>query len=93
MQNQLDIVERLLSDLYLVLTRNSYRLELRFQADIKRTSGDLADLMVHGSINEAVNAYGVARKTDDNPKPWYYARRTLRLQTQPMTPKSDEDGS
>lgn len=36
---------------------------------------DLADVIVHGSINEAVNYYGMAKKTEENPVPWYWHAR------------------
>lgn len=75
LQGQLDIIERLLGDLYLVLTRNAFIFRLDFHASTERTAEDLADIMVHGSINSAVNAYGVARKTNKNPVPWYYYHR------------------
>ncbi|MFY0526126.1 hypothetical protein ACN28I_24260 [Archangium gephyra] len=75
LQGQLDIFERLLGDLYLVLTRNAFIFHLNFHASTEGTAEDLADIMVHGSINSAVNAYGVARKTNKNPVPWYYFHR------------------
>ncbi|NNB89470.1 hypothetical protein [Corallococcus exiguus] len=75
LQGQLDIFERLLGDLYLVLTRNVFMFQLDFHADSEGAAEDLADIMVHGSINSAVNAYGVARKTNKNPVPWYYFHR------------------
>ena len=88
-QDQLDLFEQLLGDLYLVLTRNSYHLELRFQASHSRTAHDLADLMVHGSINEATRAYGVVRKCPDNPVPWYYFHREKFFDT-PSEPQNSE---
>lgn len=64
--------ERLLRDLNIVLTRpmtleregidSLLFEERRFMADCEGTAEDLADIIVHGRINEAVNAYAVVRK-------------------------------
>jgi hypothetical protein len=91
LQDQLDIIERLLRDLYLVLTKTSYHLDLRFQADTKRTAEGLADFMVHGSVNEAVNAYGVVQKTTKGPAPWYYACRQRFFESRSAPEKSEEE--
>ena len=91
LQSQLELFEHLLGDLYLVLTRNSYHLELKFQASNSRTADDLADIMVHGSINAAANEYGLAQKTAENPVPWYYAHRQRFLEA-PVDPGA-KDGA
>lgn len=90
-QGQLDLFEQLLGDLYLVLTRNWYDLERRFQASHSRTAHDLADLMVHGSINDATQVYGVVRAGTDNPVPWYWLHREKFFDA-PPEPQNDEPG-
>ncbi len=74
LQGQIDIVRRYLSDLYLVITHNGHSM------DLAQVSGnlaeDMADIIVHGSINEAVNYYGVTRQTSANPTPWYWHARS-----------------
>ncbi|RKH42428.1 hypothetical protein D7X12_15670 [Corallococcus sicarius] len=91
LQSQLDIFERLLGDLYLVLTRNSFIFRLDFHASTEGTAQDLADIMVHGSINSAVNAYRVARKTNKNPVPWYYFHREKFFES-PPNPEDEQGG-
>jgi hypothetical protein len=81
LQGQIDVMRRYLEDLYLVITHNGHSMDL---AD---TSGnlaeDMADIIVHGSINAACNYYGLARKTEQNPAPWYWHERqeTLKAAT------------
>ncbi|MBZ4421760.1 hypothetical protein [Myxococcus sp. RHSTA-1-4] len=92
LQGQLDIFEQLLGDLFHVLTRGTFGFKLRFTASTEGTAEDLADLMVHGSINGAVNAYSVAQQTPENPVPWYYARRSRFFESQPGTGEGNKEG-
>lgn len=88
-QGQLDIFEQLLGDLFLVLRWDGLSFDLQFEADTEGSANDLADLMVHGSINDAVNAYKVAQQTPENPVPWFYARRNKFFEAQPGPEKDD----
>lgn len=82
------VFDKYVGDLYLVLTRNSYHLELPFWASHSGTATDLADLIVHGSIDSATLAYGMPRRTEDNPVPWYYWHRKQFFEA-PGTPDSE----
>ncbi|WP_157757460.1 hypothetical protein [Corallococcus macrosporus] len=91
-QGQLDIFEQLLGDLFHVLRWGVVGFELQFEADSEGAAEDLADLMVHGSINDAVNVYKVAQQTPENPVPWYYARRNRFFEAQPGPGKDNNQG-
>lgn len=73
-QGQIDIVRRYLGDLYLVITHKGHSMDLADSSG--HLAEDMADIIVHGSINGACNYYGLPRKTEENPTPWYwYARK------------------
>lgn len=75
LQGQIDVVGAYLKTLYLVVTHHGHSMDLNF-GDPNGFAKDFADLIVHGSINGAVEYYGLAKETPDNPRPWYwYARR------------------
>jgi hypothetical protein len=78
LQAQIDVMRRYLEDLYLIITHNGHSMDL---AD---TSGnlaqDMADVIVHGSINAACNYYGVPKKTEQNVTPWYWHARRETLE-------------
>lgn len=71
----LKVMESYLVDLYLVLTLGDYHATLDFNSSAKHVAKDLADLIVHGSINRAANVYGMSERTETNPVPWYRAYR------------------
>jgi hypothetical protein len=79
LQGQIDIVRRYLEDLCLVVTHNGH------STDLADSSGhlaqDMADIIVHGSINSACNYYGLPRKTEQNPTPWYWHAREKTLES------------
>ena len=50
---QIDVVDGYLSDLLLVLVRGSYSTEVIALADFDETATDLADIIVHGTIDRA----------------------------------------
>jgi len=78
LQTQIDVLERYLTDIYLVVTHKGHSMEL---ADISGTlAEDMADIIVHGSINEACNYYGVTNVTAENPTPWYWNGRRETLE-------------
>lgn len=74
----LKVIEKYLVDLYFVITWGTYYATLDFNSGAKHVAEDLADLIVHGSIGRAVDACGMSRKSEDNPRLWYwYHRKTL----------------
>jgi hypothetical protein len=81
LQEQIDIMRRYLEDLYLVITHNGHSMDLANSSG--HLAQDLADIIVHGSINGACNYYGLAQKTAQNPAPWYWHAReeTLKRNT------------
>jgi hypothetical protein len=80
---QIDTVARYVADLYLAITGNDSGTDLEFSGGSDGTAADLADLIVHGSINSATLAYGLAPQdeTPDDPTPWYWAKRQSALAT------------
>lgn len=72
---QIEVFEDLLVNLALVVAQKSYDTTASFQADDVRTAEDLSDLMVFGSINDAVNRLVHLERTPDGKAPSYYARR------------------
>jgi len=75
-EKQLETFQAYVSPLHHVLTRNSMSFKLSWGSSSSgRAAEDLADIMVHGSINRACNAYGVPRKTPENLAPWYWKAR------------------
>ncbi len=65
LQGQIDIVQRYLHGLYLIVTNIHYSMDMSFAAGPEHLSKDLADVIVHGSINGAVSYYGMAKKTPE----------------------------
>lgn len=78
LQGQIDIMRRYLEDLYLVITHNGHSMDLADSS--AHLAEDMADIIVHGSINEACNYYGLPRKTEENPTPWYWHAREQTLE-------------
>jgi hypothetical protein len=84
---QIEVVEQRLADLYLALHCASFAMEGTFSYDPSGTAQSLADLLVHGTINEATLAYGLAPKesyTHDQTR-WYWAKRAAALPVEPET--------
>jgi len=81
---QIEVVQEMLADLYLALTCGRFHMETTFAFDPEGTAQSLADLLVHGTINRATLAYGLAPKegSKQDPAPWYWAKRGHRLGTQ-----------
>jgi len=78
LQGQIDIVRHYLEDLYLVITHNGHSMDLADSSG--HLAEDMADIIVHGSINEACNYYGLPRKTEENPTPWFWHAREQTLE-------------
>lgn len=73
LQKQIDIMTSYLEDLYLVVTHNGHSMDLADESI--NLAADMADIIVHGSINGACNYYGMAKKTEPDPAPWYWHAR------------------
>jgi hypothetical protein len=78
LQTQIDVLERYLKDIYLVVTHNGHSMDLADSSS--RLAWDMADIIVHGSINGACNYYGVTKVTDENRTPWYWNCRQASLE-------------
>jgi hypothetical protein len=74
---QIETIERYLKNLHLALTECGTSTSGAFMGATGTTHEDLADILVHGSINMATIAYGVAPEeaTPTDPAPWYWAKR------------------
>jgi len=75
--SQIDVVQRLLADLYLIVHNGSFAMAMTFACDPTGTAESLADLLVHGTINRATLAYGAvaSEPTETDQRPWYWAKR------------------
>ena len=78
LQGQIDVMRLYLEDLYLVITHNGHSMDLADSSG--HLAEDMADIIVHGSINAACNYYGLPRKTKENPTPWYWHAREQTLE-------------
>jgi len=78
LRQQIDVMRRYLEDLYLVLTHNGHSMDLADESG--NLAQDMADVIVHGSINRACNYYGLPKKTEQNPTPWYWHARRETLE-------------
>jgi hypothetical protein len=74
LKDQIDLMWSYLQRLYLILTNRGYSDQLHV-GNAEGTAKDLADLVMHGSINMAVTYYGMAEVTSENPYPWYWKAR------------------
>jgi hypothetical protein len=78
-QGQLDIIRQYLEDLYLVITHNGHSMNLADESG--HLAEDMADIIVHGSINAACTYYGMSKVTPENQAPWYRIAREKTLKT------------
>ena len=78
---QIDVLDRYLKNLHLALTEYGTSTSTSFMYATGTTHEDLADVLVHGSINRATLAYGLAsdKPVADDPTPWYWAKRKSAL--------------
>lgn len=78
---QIDVLDRYLRNLHLALTDYGTSTSTSFMYATGTTHEDLADIIVHGSINRATLAYGLAldKPVADAPTPWYWAKRKSAL--------------
>lgn len=74
-EEQIGVFERYLGDLYLVLTKVAFIMHPPVLATAEHTAKDVADLIVLGSINEAVFRYGVSSRDLSNQDRWYWLCR------------------
>jgi hypothetical protein len=81
LKTQIEALETYLADLHLVITSGSFAMDMNFNASPKTAGEDLADIIVHGSINRATLAYHLTpeRPEPDAPAPWYWAKRQVAL--------------
>ncbi len=70
-QQQVEVFDRYLGDLYLVLTRSQHHMHLATMANVEDAATDITDLLLHGSINYATLEFGVVRP-ELAPQPSYY---------------------
>ena len=77
LEAQINIVERLLADLYLIFRNGSFAMQMTFGCDAAGTAESLADLLVHGTINRATLAYEVvpSEPSISDRTPWYWSKR------------------
>ena len=78
---QIDVLDRYLKNLHLALTECGTSTSTSFIYATGTTHEDLADVLVHGSINRATLAYGLAseKPVPADPTPWYWAKRKSAL--------------
>jgi hypothetical protein len=75
-QQQVEVFERYLHAICLVLTGGSFAMDSPgFRWDVEATAQDLADLIVIGSINEAVVRYGVVTDEKDMTFRYWFRRK------------------
>lgn len=92
---QIDVFERYLNDLLFLVDRCHHAMNTFGNA--KTTAEDIADLIVHGSINRATIEYGMAPKQGlivEGDPPWYwYHRRQFYEEGRLVSPGDDEDAA
>jgi hypothetical protein len=92
---QIKVFERHLRDLLFLATRGGHAMNWPITGDADTTAGDLADLIVHGSINWATIKYGMAPEygvtVGDEPQ-WYWAYRKRFFEAGKMVDAAEEDG-
>jgi hypothetical protein len=77
-EEHIKVFESYLSDLLFLIDRTQYSMNAPGLASPESTAADLTDLIVHGSINSATIAYGMAPATADQgpgEPPWYWWHR------------------
>lgn len=81
LEAEIETLEKYLKDLHLAITSGSFAMDLNFDASPQAAGQDLADIIIHGSINCATLAYGMAGEASgpDAPAPWYWAKRQVAL--------------
>jgi hypothetical protein len=85
LRRQIDFMSLYLRRMYLIVTHSDFSMELAFAGS--GVAPDLADIIVHGSINAAVNYYRVVQPTKSNPTPWYWHARRKTLRSRPRRKK------
>jgi len=74
-EQQVKVFDRYLSDLYLILTKSQHHMHLETEANVEDAANDMADLLIHGSINYATLEFGVVRRDPPEQDRYYWLRR------------------
>lgn len=84
LQTQIRLLERYLSKLYLIVTHGQFSMTHSFlrAGSLPR---DIADIVVHGSINAAATYYGVTKRKSDTSPLWYSEARAMTLKARPRS--------